>query len=299
MAYSSADVASAARTAAANDIPMLLAAHCLRDTGVSVIKWNDGGTTADTDETADFAPLARVYDEFCNAGNHSKPSSGKATFYLVVQFSAGVTLDVVGLVGSNLEDATTITVEIADNNTFTTNLLEIASLDPLISAGQMRVFELELGSGNAKQYSNVEYMRVKFTGSSYVPRVRELWVGQRRQLLYNPQLPLEDEHSKSIIGVNDSKSGVLTHSAFETGGVLRAPQFTLDTTDAATAGSFWEECNYGTSPFWWIETPGSDPQPYLMRYDGDPELAAPIIGNNVREWVLPMREEAPFLAYEP
>ncbi len=63
--------------------------------------------------------------------------------------------------------------------------------------------------------------------------------------------------------------------------------------------TWWDECSGGLHPFYWVETPTSDPSSYLMRTDGEPEFAPRNTGNNNRAWQLRMREQNPFLVLEP
>jgi len=300
MAYSPATIGAAELAHFDADKPAILAANALRDGVPSIAKWTRTGDLADADETEDFARVARAYDGYAHPGAHTYPEANRTTWYLGFQLSVPQVIDSLVLCGSNLSAAATISVQVADSADFLTNPNTIAVLTPPSPEGRVVSMSFRCGGPWDQRISDVKFIRLVVThATGYAPRIRELWIGQRVQLESRPHTPVDDRHYAAVVTQADSKSGVITQARHERGGARREAAFAFeDSAAAAVVEGFWDDCREGAAPFWWVETPSSDPQAYLMKHDGLPEFSPTNIGNNVREWRLPMREQNPLLALE-
>jgi hypothetical protein len=282
------------------DLPMFVPSHLIRDGAPSGPRWNTAGTTAAADTTHVDWPIGFAYDGWCTRGLHTMPDATAATVYAVFQLAAPVDFDTMILCGSNLSDAATITAQIDNAGTFATvtDLHAVA-----VPAEEQRIVVTKLdhaGGGASRRYSGVNFFRLKFTGTAYQPRLREVWLGRRRQLSYYPNAPWQDRRSVTSAPAQVSESGVVTQTRTSRGAAVRDLDIELTTAAQETdLAAMWAACEYGEQPFWWIETPSSNPQAYLMR--AVPAEYNPVLldGAAHRSLHLHLEEEAPFLALEP
>ena len=193
MAYSAADVASADRTLAAADKPMLGA---LAVYSSSAAEWRAGGSfAAGADAPESGFVGSRAYDGFTDLV--TKPDDFGTTWYYMLNVSAApVTFDGVAIINHNFHQIELVaaTLQIADNNAFSTNLASIAEWTSAPAADRLTNLTLSTspgaGTGTAQRYSDVPYIRLKIeTSDLYVPEFGELVLFKRTQLQWKPNRP--------------------------------------------------------------------------------------------------------------
>jgi hypothetical protein len=291
MAWSSAALAAYETASALADKPILLASHYLRDNSASGV-WESAGVPGLT--TAPLAAITRAFDGWANPGNHTKPSTGSGSCSLVFDCGATATgdFDAFVLHMSNPQDAATIAVEISDDDvTYTTVATPTPSSDP------RRIIGLDLHhSGSVPlRYSDARYVRLSFTGTNYIPRVREFWLGRRRQLQRLPNAPYAALNTAGDVVYVQTESGI-RHAFRRSAGAgtlnvrLELPTVSqLDDVEAA-----WSECGHGAYPLHWIETPTTEPRAYIMRHASTvPELVLSQSGPTGWRADWPMLEQHP------
>lgn len=287
--------------------PCLLAAHALADTSDTTARWNNAGTTTDTDLTDANWPASNAWDAFAHIKTQATGNLTDAQDkYFVFWSPGGVFPDFDYIVishplryGDTANAAIfTCRLEIADDAAFSVNLTDIGNVG--VFSASTRTYQSTLThSGGARRYSNVQYARLKFdksSGTDFRLQINEIWLGRRRELPRFPDEPWDKTREVSIVSDSDSRSGVATRYTRSRGRAIRNVRMTLDTAAQWTEiRSWWSECKQGTRPFWWMHqhTP-SDPLPLLM-WAEDAALMGPLSGAaSRREFMLNMREQAPY-----
>ena len=133
MAFSSANLTTAETTGFSNDKPMMVVqkANAMSlDSPPTDAHWTIDGRHAAVDKTDATTPATRAYD---NAGSLiTKTISGAAsstTKYFNFYYGTAISFDTFILLGHNLNstDATTVHLDVADNDDFNSNVREIAN----------------------------------------------------------------------------------------------------------------------------------------------------------------------------
>jgi len=300
MAWSSAALDAAESAAFAADYPILLASHVLRDGIPTAYPWTQTGATGDTNHAAAFAPTKRAWDGFAHAGLHTYPDNNAATWFLCFALTTPQEFDTLVLHGSNLDLADVVQIDIADNAEFTTNMRVIWQATGAATGARAVVTNLKYGGTELLRYSGVSFLRLEVDRTiAFAPRVRELWLGRRRQLVCLPERPLSDRREETVAAPITSKSGVRTNWVTERRGAARLYAFTTTAVQLAPLTGWWSDSLRGTRPFYLIENPESKPHAYLMRCPQGPSFYPVNIGNGVCEITVEMREQNPFLVMEP
>jgi len=300
MAYSAADVAAADRTLAAADCPMLGAQMVVSPNDA---EWRQGGSwAAGSDESAAANPARWGYDGFTDLV--TKPGTSQTTWYYLLSLSSSpITFDFVAILGHNFGTITglTVSVEIANNNAYSTNLLEVTSFSP--GTSNDRLVDLVLGGATAQRYTSVPYVRLKITGTSGAPEVGELILGKRCQLQNKPDRPYDNAKLYQNAGYFVADSGVRQDYAWSRG--ARQLVATIPVTGAtkiAEVRDWFDDTQQGTRRFVWVEDPNTSPATslYLMSMEGENKsLDFDGVGPNYNELRLSAVEQGPdFLKLE-
>lgn len=280
------------------DRPIILSKHEIADaTNVGAV-WNLTGTYPGTDATAQLYPTAFSYDGFAHKGLVTKPSPAQVLWYLVYSVPSGIEFDV-GVLQCEYS-ASLVEAAIADNAAFTARQQTIMSTNDLSSISTVkRYFEGSFSHLPGRQrYLGVEYLRLEFTTVN-VPLVSEFWVGLQHQLSYYPDYPYQDLRSVSDVNVLESRSGLRTIQRTERG--ARATTVNINITSEAeleTMRNIWASTEYGQRPFYWIETPATDPKAHLMRMDGNSGFNPVYRGQDLWIWRISMIEQSAFQALD-
>lgn len=295
MAYAAANVAAADLALAAADKPMLGALVVYSATAA---EWRTSGSFASgSDGTASGYAASRAYDGYTDLV--TKPSSSTTDWYYMLNLSAGsVSFDGVAILGHNFGTigGLTVSLQIANNNAFSTNLITISQWSPGTSNARLIDIELESGGGTAQEYSDVEYIRLRVNGTSGAPEIGELALFNRTQLPWRPDRPYNKNATAQQATIRRSDSGVVTSYTRSRGAKKLSATLTVNgSSKIEEVHSWWDDTRQGTRPFVWLEEPYSNAQDLcLMSFaEDDPELQFDEIGPNIRELVLDAVEQGP------
>lgn len=294
MAYSRADVAAAVLAATDADYPLILAAHAIADASSPTIAWTTTGNTTDSNAAATNFPVSRIYDLRLN--EWTKANASGTTWYLAVNLGTTAAIDTAMVGGHNLgTNSATVVLQIADDATFATNLVDLVTWTPSDDA---RLVSIDLdghAAGTPQLYSGVQYLRLKITaGAGFVPEVSEFVVGQRNQLRDNPLYEYDPSAASSEVADFVSRSGVVQRYTFHRAKAVRSIEMLLrDSTEVGVVTSWWSNCRQGTRPFLWIENPATAPTTARWMLSV-PSLSTPALAPSVRRWSVTFEETSPF-----
>lgn len=301
MAWSSAVLTSDEVTLAAADKPLLAAKNAAASVSATS-QWRTSGSWASgSDGTHADYPATNGYDF---GGDHdTRPSSAQTTWYYLMQWASGAPdFDLAVILGHNFGTigGLTVTLEIADDNAFTTNLQTIATWTPGTSNDRLVSLSLKHTGSNALRYSTVPYARMKLTkGSSFTPQFTEIWLGRRRQLRHAANRPHGLDNTRSGVSEFVSQSGGMVRTTFYKGQAERRFQWDVaNATEISDVKSWWSESEYGTRPFIYIEKPNANPGDAHFMWSESDGLSLPEVGPGHRLFDLPMVEQTPFLSAE-
>ncbi len=273
---------------------MLIGVNRLRS--ASAIEWRTTGSFASgSDGTDSDYPTYRLHDGFAH-NLRSRPSTSEDPWYLIINLGTELNFDSIAIIGHNLTNEPAVSVQIADNNAFTTNAVTVASWTPTLSSTARLVkYDLDhLGGGSSFLYS-ARYVRVSINpASAMVPEISEVILGQRRQLYFNPNDTYDPDSERTTGKSFTAKSGVKTFY------IRSRRQKMLDTNhtlvnDIGSVRSLWQDdTEGGEHPFLWVPKPSSSPtNAYLMRFSDDDDgmsFGLPFNGPTARDWELEAEE---------
>lgn len=291
MAYSSVAIAGDELTALNLDRPMLVGSHLMRDEfdpDTTGNVWTKVGSTTSADETLAGYPAYRAWDGHAYTGLYTTPDSNSTEWFYTLALAGTADFDVVCLWGENLDTATRVKLEIADDADFLTNLLVVVNASPATRLTQVL----------ASRYSGVQYARLRISsgGGGIAPRLNEVWIGRRRQLLEHVDLPWGDKHEQSKVRTRESSVGVSPPRTLHRGAAVRSARIAMaDATAYAVLSGWHADTDLAARSFLWIETPSTSPTTHLMTFDAsDADYRAQRSGPYRRDLSLPMREIDPF-----
>lgn len=306
MPYSNADLSLILRDQAAADNTMILARHALRDSFEAAVldadwRLTPGSFAAGSDDTDANAPTSLLHD-----AQHvfpTKPDAGATLWYILVDFGAAnlATIDHIYLGGHNFVTAnvTSVNVQIADDSAFTTNLVTIATFVPVVD-GRLVSLALDHTATVAQLYSSVQFLRLEINMSSgaVIPELSELITGQRIQFPSTPLVGYDPTHAVSEVSDFISRSGVTSRYVFHKGKQALGGTMMLKTAaELLPAQDWWDETQFGTQSFVWVEGPASAPDDaavYLM----DPEFVFPHLASDLRRQSFDIVEQPGFIRPE-
>ena len=220
--------------------------------------------------------------------------------------SSKVSFDTLLLLNHDFSASLNVLVEIADNNTFTSNKIEVARrtssgstdtgrwlITNLNSAGTGSTYS---SSGTAQRYSDVQYIRLVVVGR--YSALGEFFLGTRYQLQRNPNLSWNNKDETSGVTDFQSRTGLTKRYVYYRGQAVRNVTMGMGASAEITVIDNWfNAINEGTRPFLWIDTPTSGAEARLMLLD-DAGLNFPLVGPFERQLTFSMTEQPPFLSRE-
>lgn len=255
------------------------------------IEWRTTGSFSSGSNGVDSSyPTTNMVDDFQH--KFSRPSSSAVTWYIIGQFASNVTFNFCAILGHNFGTigGLTVSLQIADDNAFTTNLVTLRQESPGTSNKRLiwPYLSKDAPTGGLSRNYAAQYWRIKIDGTSGQPRVGEIILGLQRQLNQKPNEPYDPSQTVSQVDYFDPGSGVVTqYSRYRGRRKLDAEIVTTSSTEDAIVNGWYTSCNQGTRPFLWIENPTTDPKnaPYLIL--NEPGLFRPYDnGPSLRTWNL-------------
>ena len=239
----------------------------------------------------------------------STSSATSPTFRL--QFSSSVIFDTVVIMGHNFGSVTnsgsSITAQIVASDSTATKVvsdtLTIASGDNsrLVfthlydASGSKPTFPKRVTiSGASTNRVQLKLSNVR-GDTSIKPALGEMWVGRRRQLLHNPNLPFDDKSETGMVSDFSSKSGLTQRYTYHQGKALRTINKSVtDSAELSSIESAFDDSDGFTKPIIWLENPAAtSPDAYLMLPES-PTLSLPLQGPIERVFSTSLIEQPPF-----
>jgi hypothetical protein len=310
MSVSLADMATWEQTAYDADKPMMVATNNSDKITKASSGWFDAynGATDDTDETVVSNARVRAYDRIGALTVASDTARTSPAFRLA--FGSDVTFDTVVIMGHNFGDVTNsgsdITVDLVANGAAVTKTISdtitIASGDNsrLVftflydTSGAKPSYPQRVTLGTSNRKLNIRLQNVSGSTSTK-PAIGEVWVGQRRQLMHNPNLPFDDKSETGLVSDFASKSGLTQRYTYHRGKALRTINKSVtDSNELAAIEAAFDDSDDFTKPIVWIENPSNaSPDAYLMLAES-PTLSLPLQGPIERVFGTSLIEQPPF-----
>lgn len=296
MAWASAELSADYQAWMAANKPLLLGENHVRN--ATTIKWTTSFDLSATDITAAAGPSSYLHDGYTDLVNTS--NSGGTNRYLLIDFGTPVDFDTVAIMGTNFASmgATRVLIDIADDSTFSTNLVALtdwytASTDPV---RRLRAELYHTGS-TPRLYTDVQYFALVFVagGSAPLPEIGELFVGQRRQMKTNPFGAWDKMQLRNRQTLVEAAGGPLTKYVYNAGRRQIRARFGPheDDTIADLAGLYRDDTSWGEYPFVWCDEPTSNPDDCNMMVFDQDTWASPYNGPQQREFFLSASEQGP------
>jgi len=280
------------------DKPILVGRNILEDSAPSTsnIKWLPTNNLADTSDTHASFPASNAWDRFLNVD--TRPDTAGATWNLSINLGTHEPFDMIMIGGHNFGTIGGLTVKFqkATDATFG-SVTDLSTWTP--GSSNKRLVSLVLSdTSTAKSWTTTPHVRINITGTSGTPKIGEVWLGQRRHLPYKFNVAAQEKRTGSEVVRFESRSGLVTSYTRSKGRAFRSGAVEMDNaTHISDVTSWWDECDYGSKPFLWIENPGTSPGDcHVMTCD--PELNFDLTGPSSRMLQLDMKESAPYLTGE-
>ena len=310
MTVSLADMATWEQTAYDADKPMMVATNNSDKITKASSGWFDAynGATDDTDESVISNARVRAYDRIGALTVASDTARTSPAFRLA--FGSDVTFDTVVIMGHNFGDVTNsgsdITVDLVATGAATTTTISdtitVASGDNsrLVftflydTSGAKPSYPQRVTLGTSNRKLNIRLQNVSGSTSTK-PAIGEVWVGQRRQLMHNPNLPFDDKSETGLVSDFASKSGLTQRYTSHRGKALRTiSKSVTDSNELAAIEAAFDDSDDFTKPIVWIENPSNaSPDAYLMLAES-PTLSLPLQGPIERVFGTSLIEQPPF-----
>ena len=312
------DLTAKEQSAFSGDKPILLATNNSDIITKATSGWFNGasGTTQESNEDVVSNARVRGYDRIAGLTVASKMTTALAgsdasvSLNFRLSFSATVTFDTVVIMGHNFGNVTSsggsITADIvASDNGGSVTLSDAITISSGDNSRLVFTFLYDT-SGSKPSFPK----RVQIPGStrrvmlrlqnvakttSTKPALGEMWVGQRRQLLHNPNLPFDDKSETGMVSDFESKSGLTQRYVYHRGKALRRiDKSVVDSDELSAIESAYDDSDDFTKPIIYIENQSNaSPDAYLMLAES-PTLSLPLQGPFERVFSTSLIEQPPF-----
>ena len=310
MSVTLVDMATWEQTAYDADKPMMVATNNSDKITKASSGWFDAynGATDDTDETVVSNARVRAYDRIGALTVASDTARTSPAFRLA--FGSDVTFDTVVIMGHNFGDVTnsgsSITVDLVATGAATTSTISdaitVASGDNsrLVftflynTSGAKPSYPQRVTLGTSNRKLNIRLQNVSGSTSTK-PAIGEVWVGQRRQLMHNPNLPFDDKSETGLVSDFASKSGLTQRYTSHRGKALRTiSKSVTDSNELAAIEAAFDDSDDFTKPIVWIENPSNASSDAYLMLAESPTLSLPLQGPIERVFGTSLIEQPPF-----
>lgn len=299
MAYGSAAIGATEKALFDADMPVVIGKNYALD--ATAIEWRQAGSFgAGADETDADGPTSYAVDGFDH--HQTYPDAAQATWYLMFNLGAsnlGI-IDSVELKNHNLysEGVTAVTVDFDQNQNGNFAAVDTAATwNPQTTGTDKRIVLLDLQhtGSDPRRYTDVQYMRIGFTGGVPQPKIGEVGVTRRRQLKTRPELPFDRTSWASRVNIFTSDSGVDTRYVYHKKRQSLSGVFKIHEDSYITDWeSFYEDDTDGaTLPFWWIWEPTTTPSDGIWCNFVDSAMLGPSEGYTERLFAFTGIEQGP------
>lgn len=323
MAFAETTISADEATAVSRDYPMLVGINVL-ERSQATPRWNDTGSWASGgDATASGGPGRLAYDRNGKTATYADIGSALLTELSIIfdvsptTADAG-TFDTAFILGHNfnlIPNLSGVYLEISDSSAFA-SAVTVAQwgVSPATITTSNRLSSVELlksAGGTGARYSNVRYVRLRFTASSDfttpIPSFAELWLGRRRQLTAFGNLSFPINPRKAGVIDLETDSGNRVRHKLHAGASDRAITWetgggNLGTLSMAASFDSWiDDIDSGSKPFLYVEnTSGltTARKTYLMQLDPPEYVRTANLGPYDSEVELSMVELPRFVSSE-
>lgn len=301
------------------DKPLLLSGNAFTASNVAMSSW-DGTTWSATNDAATGYPAYNGCDGLAHAYTTATVTGGERYQSLHTVASVSGTIDTIFYIidpgTTSSAGNVTVTVECADDSAYTTNLTQIVASQVYASgAGVQRLFiDLQptyISPAHGSSYAGSGYLRFNVIAAggntwTQTPRIYEVVLGKRYQLSKKGIRPWDPEPMTNNVVRHVSDSGVISSYVKMAGGWQSSMEWHLDQTggqynldDVDTLRNFWNDSNYGTESFVYVEDPGTAPEYARLCKCSNSVLSMPYNGPNERRFALDMQELPLFATWSP
>ena len=269
--------------------------------------WETGtisGTLAGATDDAANRPAERAWDGL--PGLQTLPDATFAANTLVMESSVGIEFDFVAYLNHNFFTigATTVTLQVADDTGFTTNVRSLSTLNPAGGSTDRRLADLSLfhTGGTPLRYSGVQFMRLQISsGGSLLPKIGQVILGRRRQLKHEPNRPWDPTDLYSSLDRFESRGGSITDTPRFLGRREIHANLNPDASPHVQDLVDWYAgIQYGRLPLVWFDRPTGAPNDFYFMKMIEPNFQYPYIAPFVREFNLNAVEQGPnFFTQDP
>lgn len=258
----------------------------------------NGGTFAGIDTTEPFFGTARAYDRSFSI--YTRPISAGAgnVHYLMLRVNPDMPFNMILLAGHNFgiqAGAVSVQIATADDDAFGSRLEVFTSSALVTSSSQRMYWNLPY------TYQDVERLQIRIsTPTPWIPFVGEVWLGNQRQLLRNPERPYDDASFASDVSQTRTKSGIITKYTRGVGRrILQLKYGVGHSSDLTAIRGFFEDTGYGSRLFLFSDIPVITTYQWWLMNLKTAELVIPRVGPFERKWEMEADESAPYLTGEP
>lgn len=274
------------------------------------VQFRTGGSwAAGSDGTDASYPARRVYDGKWHLA--AKAASAQTTWYLIFDFSSHpITFDAVVFGGHCATGPTdhgnesivgvTVTMEIADDNAYSVNKIDVSGAGGVASGAARRLWYNLYHTGTTPyRYSNVSYARIKMTkGAAFTPQFGEVSFVRRWMLEAFPAIPFAPLGYDLESSVDDyvSRNGVISRNGLARGKkAWTARMNPWQSPYTSNVRDWFLATGSGGRPFWWFDTVNGNYDFALMALD--PKLSMPNVGYAEKDVTLTAVEQGPEAYY--
>lgn len=304
MPWSSAELSATELDRLADDLPIIAYGNAAKSANVEA-EWRESGAWGSgQDDSAVIGFGALAYDDDCLEDTY--PAVDASPMHMIFDLD-DVSFDTIAIVGGNWDSLTSLTevsVEIADDEDFTTNAQIIATWTANFGR---RLVSATLGAGLgdpnvtvAGRYSGVQYLRVRveYAGSGDVPAFGELFLMTRAALPHRPNDPIDEESLESSWSETETDEGVIYRTIDYTGRLVLGAKWSPDSTTYENQfRTLFEGSAFGDDPVLWIPHPDTDVrEAYVVRLD--PSMSVVPVAGESRSVDVVLTEQKPFVSKE-
>lgn len=276
------------------------------------------GGTNQTDSTTVTNAQRRGYDRFGALSVSSKQPGGlpptSSTFHRFrYRSTSAISLDTAVILGHNFADLTnsgspvTVSIYGYDGSSF----IRISDTVTITNNNRITFSHLYLSTVGKQSYpqritvspsSTFVYIYVMVsnvsTSSAVKPSLGEFWVGNRRSLQHNPNLPYDDKAESGLVNDFQAQSGLVERYVRRRGQASRTIIKSItDSSELTEIENAFDDTEDFTKPLIWVENPATDPTGYLM-LPQSPTLSVPLQGPIERTFGVTLEEQPPYKSNE-
>lgn len=300
-------ITAAERAAFAADKTFLLASALHRYNALP--RWSVTGSWASGSDVSQTGyPARAACDDLPDVPTRPLIQSPTVSDYYLLFDLADVDIDAIAILGHDLHllpGTVTVDAQIADNSTYSTNLLPIASWTPSSAA---RLVDLKLS--DFTRYTGVRYLRIKVSSTvafASPPSICEVVAGTRRQLGRRPDRPWDALALGGDIPRHRTKSGGSVKYTRNTGGVVLKPSWTptlvepdavTGIVDATVLRGIHADTGHGARNLLFVDKPATAPSQAFWCELAEPDFSIPEIDYDEGQASLSLVELSPFALTE-